>query len=696
MTRPLPRSALVLAVAAALALPAFADDGHPHAARDEARTLDEVKVTASPLDTPLSQLVRPAAVLSGVALDERRATTLGDTLSSLPGVQSRSFGPGVGRPIIRGFDGSRVQVLANGLSALDVSTVSADHAVSIEPFLADSIEVLKGPANLFFGSGAIGGAVNVVDNRIPTERAERFISGRAEVRGSTGNGEGTTVLRLDGGVDKLAWHLDGLIRETGDIEIPGFAYSADERAEEIADGESADDFERGTVGNTDISTNATSGGVAWLGDRFFWGASLSNFNTDYGIPSGAHAHAHGHSHGHGAKGEKEEEEENVRIDLSQSRTEARFGVNDLGPLQQISLRATRNEYEHTEIKGFVPETQFLNDAEEARLELVQVPVWGWSGALGLQYGHRDFEALGDEAFVPPSVTKDEGIFLLQERTFGAFKLELGARRDRIELNLLDGLAVRDFDATSGSIGLRFAPSDTWQFTANLDRAERAPTAEELFSEGAHVATGSYEIGDPLLDTERADRAELAVNFQSERFGAKAAIYRTEFRDFIYLADAGVEIDELPVLLWVQDDATFTGWEAEGTAVLADAASGKWTLRGFVDSVEAELDAGGNLPRIAPGRVGVDLGWTHDAWRSSVGVVNYQKQDNVAAGESATDGFTLVNAQVSYHWDTEVFGWEAYVQGSNLSDEEARLHTSFLKDYSPLMGRSFTGGLRVFF
>ncbi|MCE2943763.1 MAG: Plug domain-containing protein [Xanthomonadaceae bacterium] len=171
MHRLLPRSTLALAVFAALAAPAYAKDGtHPHKHRDDARTLDTVKVTASPLDTPVEQLARPAEVLTGIALDERRAATLGDTVDGLTGVQNASFGPGVGRPVIRGLDGSRVQVLANGLSSLDASTVSADHAVTIDPFLADGIEVLKGPANLFFGSGAIGGAVNVVDNRIPRAR----------------------------------------------------------------------------------------------------------------------------------------------------------------------------------------------------------------------------------------------------------------------------------------------------------------------------------------------------------------------------------------------------------------------------------------------------------------------------------------------------------------------------------------------
>lgn len=685
MTRSLVRSALALSVAAALSAPAFAADAnHPHttqAARDQARKLDEVKVTATPLDTALDELARPAAVLAGVALDDRRAGTLGETVASLPGVQSSHFGPGVGRPIIRGLDGGRVSVLANGLSTLDASTVSVDHAVSIEPFLADRIEVLKGPANLFFGNGAIGGAVNVVDHRIPTERSERFISGRAEVRAGTGNDEKASLFRLNGGSGNVAWHLDGLLRDTADIDIPGFVYSADLRAEEIAEGEDPDDFERGTLENSATNSRSLAGGFAYLGDRVFWGASLSNYGTDYGIPGG---HAHGG------------EDEDVRIELDQNRSDVRFGVNDLGPLKQVAVHATFNDYEHVELEGTEVGTRFINEATEARLEAVQNEIWGWNGAIGLQYADRDFEALGDEAFVPASTSRDRGVFLMQERTFGAFKLELGARHDRIDVAMADGLVARDFDTNSGSIGLRWAPADLWHLTVNLDRAERAPGAEELFAEGTHLATSTYEIGDPFLDTETADRAELGLHLHGDRFDGRAAVYETRFDDFIYLADTGLEIDELPVRLWTQADATFRGWEIEGTVTLAEAANGTWTLRGFADGVSGELDAGGNLPRIAPGRFGLDLGWSLDAWRAGLGAVRYRTQDDVADGETPTDGFTLVNAQVAYHWDTQTFGWEAYLKGSNLTDEEARLHTSFLKDVAPLMGRSVTAGLRVFF
>lgn len=697
MQKTLCRSPLALAVLAALAAPmAFASNAtHPHDAREQARELDEIIVTATPLDTPLGELARPATVLTGVELDERRAATLGETLQGVTGLQNASFGPGVGRPIIRGLDGPRVLVLANGLSNLDVSTVSADHAVAIEPFLAESIEILKGPANLFFGSGAIGGAINVTDNRIPTQRAERFISGRAETRFGSGNNESTQLFRLDGGHGELAWHFSGMLRDTGDISIPDYAYSAAERAEEIAEGEDPAEFKRGEVDNTSVNGHALTGGVAFHGERFFWGGALSTYRSDYGIPKGAHAHGgHGHGHGHGGHGGHGGDD--IRIDLTQDRGEFLIGARDLGFIEELRLKASDIDYQHAEVKGGEVDTRFFNEGNEIRIDAVHQSIAGWKGALGVQFGEREFATVGEKDFIPANTTRSSGVFVMQERDFGALKVELGGRLDHVDAAMDNGLAQRDFDLQSASMGLRWAASETLQLTLNLDRAERAPTAEELFSEGPHAATGSYEIGDPLLRTERAHRFELGADLKVGRIDARAAVYRTDFRNFIYLADTGFEIDHLPVRLWLQEDAQFTGWELEASTLLAETAHGQFTLRGFADSVSAELDAGGHLPRIAPGRLGLDLGWEYAAWRGGLGLVHYQDQDEVAAGESETEGFTLLHAQMSYHWDTTTFGWEAYLKGSNLTDQEARMHTSFLKDYTPLMGRSLTAGLRVFF
>lgn len=680
-----------LTAAILLALPALAladkrSDAHDH---DTARTLDAVEVTASPLRNAIDDLARPVEVLAGEELDARKAGTLGETLERQTGVQSSFFGAGVGRPIIRGQDGARVQVLNGGTGAADVSTISADHAVTIEPFLADQIEVLKGPATLLYGSGAIGGAVNVVDGRVPTRPAGRDLSGRAEIRHGSVSNESTGMARIDADAGAVTFHADLFRRDSDDYRIPGYAFSTALIAEELAEGEELEHFARGRQPNSALTTEGGAVGASWFGEDAWFGASVNTYRSNYGIPPGAHAHEEGE------EGE-EEEAEVVRLDLRQDRLDVRGGFRGLGPLQELNWRATRSRYEHTEFEGEEVGTVFENEGTELRLEAVQNEVAGWRGAFGLQYGHRDFAAIGDEAFVPPSVTRDIGLFVVQERDFGDFKLELGARHDRVRIEPEGGLAEVERNATSLAVGGLWRFSEVMHLSLNLDRAERAPTAEELFSDGPHIATQSYEIGDATLEKETATNAELGLHLHQGRFEGKLSVYRAAFDDFIYLSDTGAELDGLPVRAWVQGDASFTGWEAEASAELLDNGSGLWTLRLFADGVDAKLDDGGRLPRIAPGRVGADLNWSLAGWRARVGAVRVADQDEVADGESETAGYTLVDAGLAYHWDVGATGWEAFLEGRNLTDREARAHTSFLKDFAPLPGRNVAVGVRVSF
>ena len=686
MTRP--RRFAALAVAISLALPALAaaddrEDEHEHAT---AKTLDAIEVTASPLRNAIDNLARPVSVLAGEELDARKAGTLGETLERQGGVQSSYFGAGVGRPIIRGQDGARVQVLSSGSASLDVSTVSADHAVTIEPFLADQIEVLKGPATLLYGSGAIGGAVNVVDGRIPTAQVGRTASGRVEIRHGSAAGENVGMARLDADAGAMTLHLDAFRRDSGDYRIPGLAFSPALVAQELAQGEELEHFARGELPNSALSTRGGGLGASWFGKRAWFGASAGTYRTHYGIPPGAHAHD---------EGTAEEAPEIVRLDMRQDRFEFRGGLRGVGPLQEINYRVTRSLYEHTEFEGDEVGTVFENVGTEARIEAVQNEFHGWRGAIGLQYGHRDFSAIGDEAFVPPSVSRDIGLFVLQERDFGDFKLEFGARHDRVGVDPENGGTV-DRNATSLALGGLWHFSETMHLSVNLDRAERAPTAEELFSDGPHIATQSYETGDAGLDVETSTSAEIGLHLHQGRFEGKASVYQARYGDYIYLADTGAELDELPVRAWVQGDATFTGWEIEGRVELVENGSGLWQLSVFADAVDARLDNGGRLPRIAPGRIGADLNWSLDGWRARLGAVRVADQNDVADMETATAGYTRIDAGLAYHWDVGSAGWEAFFEGRNLTDEEARVHTSYLKDLAPLPGRNLAVGLRVAF
>ena len=676
------RTPLFLAFALA-ASPAWAVDSASGQAdpRHAPTTLDAVEVVATPLPDTADSLAHPVEVLSGERLDEAKASTLGETVNKLPGVQASYFGPGVGRPIVRGLDGARVQVLSDGLGPGDVSTVSADHAVAIEPFLADRIEVLKGPATLLYGSGAIGGAVNVVDGRIPDALPAAPLQGRAELRAGTVDHGRSGMARLDANAGALVFHFDALHREAGDIAIPGYAESARLLA---AEGETPDPATRGVLANSALRTDSGALGVSWIGARGFLGAGASLYSTDYGVP--------GHAHGGGDDG--------VRIALDQQRGELRAGVDGIGPFQTVRAKLAHTRYTHTEFEGGVPGTVFDNDSTEGRLELVHRPLAGFTGALGLQWAQREFVAVGEEAFVPGSQSRDLGLFWIGQRSFGATALQLGARHDRNRIEADAATAIgpdRAFGTSSLSASLQWTFGEDLHVALGLDRAQRAPTAEELYSNGVHVATGSVERGAPGLRAETANRAELGAHWHAGRLTLGASLYRIAYDDFIYLARTGAVVDGLPVQQWTQGDARFRGGEAELDWNLADGGSGRWDLRLFGDLVRAELVAGGNLPRIVPARLGGELRWERAAWRASLGAVRYVRQDRVAPLEAPTSGYTLVDAHLAWHVDTAGgTAWEAFLDSNNLLDAEARPHTSFLKDVAPLPGRGVAVGLRVFF
>ncbi|HEX5663457.1 MAG TPA: TonB-dependent receptor [Xanthomonadaceae bacterium] len=723
LSRPGPLSAAILLALATA--PALAQEDARH---DEVKDLSAVVVRATPLPQTAEDLARPVEVLAGARLDEAKANSLGETVNRLPGVQSSYFGPGVGRPIIRGMDGARVQVLSDGLSSGDVSTVSVDHAVSIEPFLANQIEVLKGPSTLLYGSGAIGGAVNVVDGRIPEAATEDPFEGRAELRAGSVNSEKTGMVRVDGtsASGHFVFHADALHRETGDYDIPGYAESAAMRASEQEEGEEEGHEEEeeahGVLPNSFVRTDSGALGVSYVGERGFLGVGASLFNTRYGVPGHAHEHEE-HEEGEAEAGA--EEEGPVHILMDQRRSELRGGLNGLGAFDTLRVKLARNEYTHTEYEGQQVGTVFDNDSTEARVELAHRGWAGWDGAFGLQASDRDFRAIGDEAFVPASQSRDIGLFWMGRRSFGPVDLELGARHDRNSVDVDADEAIgpsRDFSATSLSASARWNLGEDLHLSFGLDRAQRSPTAEELYSNGLHVATQSFEFGNPDLDVETANRAEIGAHWHHGPIKIGASVYAVDYTDFVYLADTGVEDDGTPARVWNQGDARFTGAEAELQWTFLDNDTGQWSLRAFGDVVRgrltgdgtrevafsvphddhthdytAEIALSGNLPRIAPWRVGGELRWEGEHWRAGAGAVRYARQDNVADFESETAGYTLVNANVAWHLDTPGGnGWELFVDGSNLLDEEARPHTSFLKDLAPLPGRNISAGVRLFF
>ncbi|TCV94737.1 iron complex outermembrane receptor protein [Luteibacter rhizovicinus] len=661
--------ALTLAATFGTALPALAADAADDAVQDTStgttrkntRNLDAIVVTAVPLGRNADQIVAPVAVLAGSRLDDARSVSLGETVSGIPGVQSTALGTAVGRPVIRGLDGPRVSVLENGLSSQDVSNVSQDHAVTLEPFLADQIEVLKGPSTLLYGSGAIGGVVNVVDGRVPEKAPENGFAGRAELRNDSVSDGQTGLVRMDAGNDRFAIHVDGMHRDNGDYDIPG-----------------------GTLANSAVKTTSGSVGASVLGTWGYLGLSVSRFMDLYGSPA--------------EPGHPEEGEPAVHIKMAQTNYNLKGGfVQPFEGIEKIEFNLGHNSYQHVEYEGDTPGTTFSTNSNQGRLVVTHAPVAGWEGAFGVQTQHRQFAAVGEETFVPATTTKGIGVFLTEQRDFGPVKIELGARRDSQSVQPVNG-AKRDFhpNSLSGGIAWRFA--ERWYLSFNLDHAERAPSEEELFSNGPHAASATFEIGDPNLGKESSNQAELGLHFHGDVVESKVAIYYNRYKDFIYLADTGTVEDDLPVRNWAQHDATFRGAEAEATFHLAKGPSGNWDLRAFGDTVRATLDnGGGNLPRIPAGRLGAELKWNADNLRASVGAVRYFKQDKVAEFETDTAGYTLVNAHVAWTFvNDERSQWEAFVDGNNLTNQTARPATSLFKDVAPMPGRNVSVGVRAFF
>jgi iron complex outermembrane receptor protein len=628
--------------------------------RKGAEKLDAIVVNAVPLGQNADQIVAPVAVLAGSALDDAKGVSLGETVSSIPGVQSSALGTAVGRPVIRGLDGPRVAVLENGLSSQDVSNVSQDHAVTLEPFLADQIEVLKGPATLLYGSGAIGGVVNVVDGRVPEKAPDNGFAGRAEMRHDSVSDGKTGLLRLDAGNDQFAIHVDGMHRDNQDYDIPG-----------------------GTLANSAVKTSSGSVGASLLGTWGYLGMSVSRFLDLYGSPA--------------EPGDAAEGEDPVHIKMAQTNYTLKGGlVKPFDGIDKIEFSLGHGSYQHVEFDGDVPGTTFATTSNQGRLVVTHEPVAGWVGAFGVQTQHREFSAVGDETFVPATATNGVGVFLTEQRDFGPVKLELGARHDKQSVDPDNG-PKRDFAPNSFSAGAAWRFAEQWHLSLNLDHAERAPSEEELFANGPHDASNTFEIGSDL-QKEKSNQAELGLHFHGDVVEGKVAVYYNKYRNFIYLADTGEIEDDLPVRIWSQNDATFRGAEAEATFHLAKGTAGNWDLRVFGDTVRATLsDGAGNVPRIPAGRVGSTLSWKADGLRASLGAVRYMKQDKVAAFETDTAGYTLVNAHFAWTFvNDDRSQWEAFIDGNNLTNQTARPATSLFKDVAPMPGRNVSLGVRAYF
>jgi iron complex outermembrane receptor protein len=653
---------------------------------------EELLVTASPEAASAEDLVRPASVLAGDELLAALEPTLGETLAGEPGVHSTYFGPGASRPIIRGLGGDRIRVLDAGLGVGDVSTTSPDHAVALESMAAERIEIVRGPATLLYGSSAVGGVVNVFDGSIPDYLPEEPVSGEVTLRAASAADERSGAASLTGAAGSFAWHAGYSRRETDDHEIPGRAESEPELEEEH--GGEEEEAPRGVLPNSALEAENASAGLSWIGDDGFLGVSVSGFETIYGVPG----HAHGHE-GEEGEGVEEEEEAPVRIDLEQRRVDLRGEIaRDLGPLRGLKVRLGTADYEHRELEGSEVGTHFLSDSWEGRIEARHRAFGAVTGAWGFQAGRREFEAIGEEAFVPANDSDSWALFAFEEVAAGAATWQLGARYESLDVEVAgSGLPDRSFSGVSGSLGVTWKASDVVSASASLSRSVTLPNPEALYSNGAHAATRTFEVGDPTLGEETSLGLDVGAHVELGRVHLEAALFANRVDGFIYEAFTDEVEDGLQVVRFRQDDAELTGGEVEAHVELVHGEDRHLELDLSTDWVRAELvDSGAALPRIPPLRYGAGLSWRQGAWSARAGVRRFERQDRVAPFERETGGYTLVEASVGWRFFLGATVHDLLLSGTNLTDEEARVHTSFLKDQAPLPGRDLRLSWRLAF
>jgi iron complex outermembrane receptor protein len=670
-----------------------------HAQAQSTGQLGEVTVTGNPLGS--TDLIAPATQLSGTGLTLRSQATLGETLNTTPGVSSTYFGPAASRPIVRGMDGDRIRVLSNGGASLDASSLSYDHAVASDPIAVERIEVLRGPGALLYGGNALGGAINLIDNRIQREPAPG-VSGKVDVGYASGNRDKSAAALVEGGNARIGLHVDMFHREMGDTRVPPDLACTQSGVTSIAR----------RICNSDARTRGAAAGGSTFFDKGYLGVSASEFRSDYGSVA----------------------EDEVRIGMRSRRYALEGELRELGGLvRSVKAQASHSNYQHTEFDAGAPGTVFGNNGNEVRLEARHAPLAGLEGIVGWQSERSRFAADGDEAFAPHSRTRSDALFLYEELGTSWGKLSLGARTERVRVESLGNPLVprfavggRDFRPSSLALGGLWKLAPAWQLSANAARSERAPKDYELFADGPHVATGAYEVGNPNLPKERADQLDVGLQWKSGPHNLRVSAFASRFSNYLALlgtgrqrdaqgngagtgvsdcgdgtsAESGCTAELLPEYAYQPVKARLRGLEAGGTLRLHDAAT-TVDLEVRSDLVRADnLSTGEPLPRIAPWRFGATLVGAQGPWSARLGFDHNARQDRVPAGETPVGGYTLWHAALTYRMKAAGAQLLWYARLDNASNRLGYTATSILTQSAPgrvpLPGRSLKVGLQASF
>ncbi|WP_333607446.1 TonB-dependent receptor [Arsukibacterium sp.] len=648
--------------------------------------VERIEVRASGLKRNVVDMAGPVSVLAGEDLLRRTDVSIGETLKYEVGVHANYYGPVASRPVIRGLDGARVQVVHNGMGTGDVSREGPDHTITADAVTAQQIEVLRGPATLLYGSGAIGGVINVVDNRIPQQvpvQSDTIVQSRF----ATAASERSLSFAHDNGAAQFAWHIDGNVRKGNDYKVPFY---------QNEDGDSSKRLQ-----NSWSEHQVLNIGTSYIAEQGFIGLSYGVIKTEYGLPEGP--------------GEQEEEGEYIK--LNQQRVSLASEYRPGGSLwQSITADIAFTDYDHAEFEEGEAGTEFLSQALELRTTATYELADSWRGIVGYHGNLRDYQALGDETFTPNTDTDSHALFMLHEKRFGEVKLEFGSRYEQLAhqaYELTDSLGSRDlkqtFNLFSWSFGAVYQLQPNQQLTLSYSQAQRAPAANELYANGIHIGTRSYEIGvgyevtqnngavqivhNPQLATaEQANNIDLGWRGQFASVSANINLFYNQIDNYAFLANLGFEIADFAAYQYQQQDARLHGMEASVSWQLTP--EHQLTLIG--DTVVARLRDGGYLPRVPAYRLGAEYAYRADNWGGQLGLTHYGKQQRLAENETATAGYTVAEAGINYYLNWQQYELTTFVKLQNLSNRLGFVHSSFIKEDAPLPGRQLVLGLRLAF
>jgi iron complex outermembrane recepter protein len=669
-----------------------------YAEEDNAQQLEEVVVYSTGIKQATAKSARPVRVLSGDELRTKVGQTIGDTLSNELGITNQSFGAGVGAPVIRGQAGPRVRVMQNSLGNNDASNLSPDHANGVDPIISERVEVLRGPSTLLYGNGAIGGIVNVIDNRIPEQVPDKVLGGAGEQRYGSVSDESSSALKLEGGKNGIAYHVDGFYRDQNNTHIGGLAIDEaavrkhDPSFNSIAPGglQNSD----GVINNTHARSRGGSVGMSFIGDAGLVGAAANSLEKVYGIAPDGHGEAP------------------VTIDLKQTKYDIKGQINKpFAFAEEVRMKFAYTDYRHVELDGGIPGTTFLNESFESRLELEHQPIGNLNGIVGFQSVNSEFEGLGKEGrIVPKSAIDSYALFAVESLAIGKVKYELGGR--------IEGQTIAPenrnnlfYVPVSGSASALWDIADQHQVSLAFTHSQRAPQLQELFSDGFHHATRSYERGNAGLTKELSNNLDLAYRFTGDWMTADFNLFHNWASDYIYQQRSSSELFNeadgsfiapgtacgacFPVLDTQQADAIFMGFEAQTIFPLMQNSYGAIDLTLFGDYTRGTFDRGGDVPRMPPLRYGLQLSYEKNDWSTNARLTRGEAQTNAGENETDTDSYLLLNVGAQYRLadlhDAEIL---LFAKGKNLLDENIRNSTSYLRNFAPEPGRSAELGVRV--